>query len=50
MNSGVAVWTGEYYVFRAVLGSLVVQMRVEDGPGGWNPFFLELFIPQFTPK
>ena len=46
--SGVKIWTDEYYVFRAVLGGLVVQMRVDDGPVGWNPFFLEIFTPQFT--
>ena len=32
--SGVKIWPDECYVFRAVLGSLVEQMRVGDGPGG----------------
>ena len=37
-----AVWPDEYYVFRAVLGSLVVQMRVADGPGGRKPLKREI--------
>ena len=48
--SGVKIWPDEWYVFRAVLGSLVAVMRVAGGPGGKQPLKLEIFTPQFTPK
>ena len=50
MNSAVGLWPDKSYVFRAVLGSLVEQMRVDGGPGGKQLLKLEIFTPQFTPK
>ena len=50
MVTAVSVWTNKKYVFRAVLGSLVVQMRMCDAPGGWKPLKTELFTPKFTPN
>ena len=47
--SGVAKQTDMSYVFRAVLGSLVVQMKMYGGPGGKQPVKTEIFTPQFTP-
>ena len=46
----VSVWTNKKYVFRAVLGGLVAQMRMGDAPGGWKPGKTELFTPKFTPN
>ena len=34
VNSGVGFLADKSYVFRAVWGSLVEQMRVDGGPGG----------------
>ena len=44
------LWPDKSYVFRAVLGSLVEQMRVDGGPGGKQLLKPEIFTPQFTPK
>ena len=50
VNSAAGVWPDKSYVLRAFWGSLVVQMRVDDGPGGRKPLKHEIFTPQFTPK
>ncbi len=50
VKSGVGFWPDKPYVFRAVLGCLVEQMKVCVGPGGWKPLEPEIFTPQFTPK
>ena len=50
MVTAVSVWTNKKYVFRTVLGGLVVQMRMGDAPGGWKPGKTEIFTPKVTPN
>ena len=44
------IWPNIFNVFRAVLGGLVVQMRMGDAPRGWKPGKTAIFTPKFTPN